>query len=246
MKICDAIELLSIQTWSTLATCHAQGIAINEDVVTTNNLVFLSNNVPGTFVAFDTRPWEYFVGCDFEMWIGSNQTGWCGYAIQAKRIQVITGKYTQLAHTNALGRQIDLLDNYATWSGTQPLYLFYNTLSPYIGSLCSSAYPPGMIGCTITPSHVVDTALSTYGAKNFGWIHARPETALWRCLTCCQPHPGNTCFAAPSGAHPLKQLPARVQQVMRSGLPPTEEFDRYERTLRPKAIVVIDTSADVS
>ena len=244
MKICTALELLAKQTWSLLATCNKQAISVTEDVITTNNLVFLRNNVPKAFVAWDARPWEYFIGCDFEMWIGSQASGWCGYAVQAKRMQMNTGKYLGLNHRNSYGRQIDLLEAYAANVGVEPIYLFYNTLTPHLPSLCGSPYPLDQLGCTITPSNVVAAALSTHGAKNFSWIHAHSDTALWRCLTCCNAK--RSCYSKAVGSGTKKQLPDHVQQTMRSDLQPKDMYDRYEHRLRAKALVVIEVSDDIS
>jgi hypothetical protein len=113
MKVHAALDALSTQTSALLAICHANGVNVTEDVITTNNLVFLRHHVPKTAVAWDTRLWESAIGCDFEIWLGSTTKGWRGYAVQAKRLDVSSGNYLGLGHRNAFGAQIDLLETYA-------------------------------------------------------------------------------------------------------------------------------------
>ena len=241
MNNCAAFEQAANHTWNMLKACHYLGICVGEDAITTNILVALSLNVPGTTVVFDTRPIEPFAGCDFELYVGSNSMGWNGFAVQAKRLTISNGSYASLNHSNALGPQIDLLDNYAYLLGIEPIYLFYNTLTAHTPGLCSHSYPIEQIGCTVTPSSVVRSAISTYGGRKYSWIHSKPGTMLFRCITCHVPPPFQT--SSPFGASgQYERLPPRVLQVLESG------FGRLidaEMPLRTRALVVVRTD-DVS
>ena len=247
MKARTALDALSSQTSAFLAVCHAHGLSVTEDVITTNNLVYLKQHLPRAMVAWDSRPWEATIGCDLEMWLGSNRKGWCGYAIQAKRMDIPSGNYSSLAHQNAFGRQIDLLEHYAAWAGIDPLYLFYNSHVPHISNLCNSPYTVHEQGCTIAPSSLVRRALRARGARNFGFVHGSGQAALWRCLTCpATPDPSCDCLPRSMQPQPFRELPSRIRAALHTGEPPAEEYDRYGQRYTSKALLVIDTSDDES
>lgn len=247
MKARTALDSLSSHTSDFLAVCHAYGLSVTEDVITTNNLVYLKQHLPRTMVAWDSRPWEATIGCDLEMWLGSNGKGWCGYAIQAKRMHIPSGNYTSLAHQNAFGDQIDLLENYATRAGINPLYLFYNSHVPYTSNLCNSPYTMHTQGCTIAPSSLVRHALSTRGARNFRFVHESGQAALWRCLTCpAAPAPSCDCLPRSMQPQPFRELPSRIRAALDTGEPPAGIYDDYGKRYTSKALLVIDTSKDES
>ena len=243
MKIDVALDALATHTFEFLVQCQLQEIAVTEDVITTNNLLFLKRHVPKTSVIWDTRNWEKAIGCDFEMWVGSDSQGWRGYAIQAKRIDLASGNYLALGHSNAFGAQIDLLESYARSADLEPIYLFYNAFIPLRSGLCASSYTVEQQGCTITPSRLVRLALSTRGARNFRWLHGKKPTTLWRCLVCSSTARCSHSHSAVSKAPP-KALPWHVRSFLEGDPMPTARFADYERQLRSKAIVVVDTSED--
>ena len=238
MSNCAAFQQAATHTWHMLKTCHYLGISVGEDAITTNLLVALSLSVPTTTVVFDTRPIEPFAGCDFELYVGSNATGWRGYAVQAKKLTISNGSYGSLNHSNALGLQIDLLDSYAHYLGIDPIYLFYNTLTPHTTGLCTHAYPLEQIGCTVAPSSVVRTALATYGGRKYSWIHSKPSTMLFRCLVCHAPIQLKNSF--PSGNIVHEQLPQRVLQILESGFD-HRHSEENQTQLRSRALVVVQT-----
>lgn len=247
MKARTALDTLSSQTSAFLAVCHAHGLSVTEDVITTNNLVYLKQHLPRAMVAWDSRPWEATIGCDLEMWLGSDRKGWCGYAIQAKRMDIPSGNYSSLAHKNAFGRQIDLLEDYAAWAGITPLYLFYNSHVRYISTLCNSPYTVHDQGSTIAPSSLVRRALRTPGARNFGFVHGSGQAALWRCLTCtAAPDPSCDCLPRSMQPQPFRELPSRIRAALHTGEPQAEEYDNYGQRYTSKALLVIDTSDDES
>lgn len=245
MKARTALDSLSNQTSAFLAVCHAHGLSVTEDVITTNNLVYLKQHLPQAIVIWDSRPWEATIGCDLEMWLGSNRKGWCGYAIQAKRMDIPSGNYSSLAHQNAFGQQIDLLEDYADWAEINPFYLFYNSHVPYTRNLCNSSYTVHDQGCTIAPSSLVRQALGSRGARNFGFIHGSGQAALWRCLTCASaPTPSCVCLPRSIEPQPFRELPSRIRAALHTGKPPAKNYDDYRPRYASKALLVIDTSDD--
>ena len=65
-------------------------------------------------------------GTDFELWLGSNRKGWFRFAIQAKKLDLRTDRYSSLTQANSNGPQIELLEDYARLNRAAPLYCLYN------------------------------------------------------------------------------------------------------------------------
>jgi len=240
MDIAKALDQIAGQIWSKIDQCEKWGISWDEDALTIDLLLAIRTLIPGSLIGFDTRAWESYIGCDFELWIGNNTEGWAAYAVQAKRITTTNGRYPSLKHANAFGRQIDLLKHYASLIDAKPIYALYNCKTPYASNLCANSYSLTDIGCTVTSADVVEEALAIHGARNFGWIHKKSETRLLRCLTCCTPACHHRASLHPMHVH--RTLPQHVfNLVSRGSHDPPIDVDRYERRLKAKAVAVIPT-----
>ena len=180
-------EKLAITTWDAIENAFVNRISFGEDAITSINLLALKNASFRNLAIVDTRPDESTKGCDFEFWIGRNNSGWLRYAIQAKKISVSSGRYDSLSHFVGNIPQIDVLETYSRANGAIPLYCLYNfsNHSSAISSSCPKFRHAKEYGCSVTPSSTVKIALSKWGAKNFTWFHARPETLPWSCLVRC-------------------------------------------------------------
>ena len=128
-------------------------------------------------------------GTDFELWLGSPRLGWFRYAVQAKKLDLNSNRYSSLAHRNKHGMQIDLLKRYAKLNRAAPLYCLYNfsdeaTVSEH-WHCCSG--PPSLkdLGCTVTPLTNIRKAISKRGERNFRRVHMHNSTLPWRCLVSC-------------------------------------------------------------
>jgi hypothetical protein len=180
-------EKLAIVTWEAIENAYENRISLGEDAITSINLLGLKNaSLPNLAIA-DTRPDESTKGCDFEFWIGNSKSGWLRYAIQAKKISVSSNRYESLNHSVGDVPQIDILERYSRANRAISLYCLYNfsNRSPVSSTSCPKYRDIKEFGCSITPSSTVKISISTWGAKNFNWFHARPETLPWSCLVRC-------------------------------------------------------------
>ena len=180
--------MLAGKTWRSIDRFSRNRIHLGEDAITSNNLDALASVGPSCVILEDTRAQESFKGCDFELWIGSSYLGWRRYAIQAKKIQVSSSRYSSLAHEVAGVPQIDILDAYAGANRALALYCFYNFYNHSAEPLrwnCNLSPEREQLGCSVTPSSVVRTAIATHGARNYMHMHSQPETLPWRCLVRC-------------------------------------------------------------
>ena len=97
---------------------------------------------------------ESFWGTDFEWWLGSAATGWFRLAVQAKKLDMKTGRYLSLAHETNGVPQITALEDYASQNRATPLYCLYN----YSGGVdmdrhwrcCQRTFRAEELGCSLT------------------------------------------------------------------------------------------------
>jgi hypothetical protein len=180
-------EKLAYTTWEAIENAYEHRISYGEDAITYINLLALKNaSFPNLAIA-DTRADESTKGCDFEFWVGNYKSGWLRYAIQAKKISVSSERYEALNHKVRSMPQIDILEKYATANKAIPLYCLFNfsksTSAP--STPCPKFKDIKEFGCSIIPSSTARLAISTRGARNFKWFHARKETLPWSCLVRC-------------------------------------------------------------
>ena len=128
-------------------------------------------------------------GTDFELWVGSVQLGWFRFAIQAKKLNLTDDRYSSFKHSNSHGQQIDLLERFAQLNHAASLYSLYNfTQNANVRRhyhCCDGTPELKDLGCSITPSSNIRTAMNNWGAKNFNSIHVKKNTLPWRCLVSC-------------------------------------------------------------
>ncbi len=185
MRSHELFEVLARTTWISVGRSFGQRIQLGEDAITSVNLIAIASHKSKCVVVEDTRVHESIKGCDFELWVGSAFLGWNRYAIQAKKIDPASSRYAQLNHKVGKTRQIDLLETYAKLNRAASLYCFFNnSTKPYTWS-CNLEEEKEQLGCSVTPSGVVRTAIGKRGARNFTWVHNSPSTLPWRCLVRC-------------------------------------------------------------
>lgn len=185
MRTYEMFEALARATWHNIERTTRIRVSLGEDALTSFNLLALASSGTSSVVVEDTRADEDLKGCDFELWIGSDFSGWCRYAIQAKKIRPLRGQYAGLAHKVGKSFQIDILDRYAHANRALPLYCFFNFSAVPGKWSCNLPPDPEQLGCSVTPSAVVRIALRTRGGRSFQFLHSQPETLPWRCLVRC-------------------------------------------------------------
>ncbi|MHA6897319.1 DUF6615 family protein [Ralstonia pseudosolanacearum] len=183
------LESIAEKIWDDIEEYHRLQYQYDENAITSFVLREIARSgSKNVLVPIDTRPDESTKGCDFELWVGSDSTGWYRYAVQAKRVDVATGNYPSLAHVvgTTKVRQIAVLQRYSSSNKITPLYCFYNYVPGNVRSWsCPLPQATKQLGVSITSTAVVRKALSTYGARNFDFIHDEADTVPWRCLLRC-------------------------------------------------------------
>ena len=91
------LETLAHDTWENLREAKALTVRFGEETITDTLMLQLRRR---GFLVFKQTSLhdEAKYGTDFECWVGSDSTGWVGYAIQAKKLGFRTGIYQNLGH----------------------------------------------------------------------------------------------------------------------------------------------------
>ena len=244
------LEALAEDTWENLREAKRLSVRFGEETITDILLLKLRRSGFTVFKQTSTHD-EAKYGTDLECWVGSNSTGWVGYAIQAKKLGHRTGTYENLSHTvRGTGkRQIDLLRAYAKARRMTPRYCLYNhsfRVDQAFLNCCSRSYPQEELGCTMTPTEPIETAIGTRGGKRFNSLQRHETTVPWRCLAICprlRRSLVSTCISSAdlsplldidSTIHPrlpgtLGSLFEQGQQQVRPGLPLSSPFEEGKR-----------------
>ena len=134
-ELSELFSKQSANTWKRLGyvrESHGSGVPwgsvrVGEEAIT--SLLLLELYEQGCVVAYlqqTSRRCEAKSGTDFELWLGSRSKGYFGFAIQAKKLDVRTDRYSSLNHSNQHGKQIELLEKHARIYDTAPFYCLYN------------------------------------------------------------------------------------------------------------------------
>ncbi len=251
-KVCDEV-------WQRLESSKKYGISQGEETLTDNLLLYLaSQKLPTLKIIQTPKDKESVKGTDWEWWIGNRKTGFLRYAVQAKKLDLLTGRYASLNHKVGKGAaaeyQHKILEDYAKVNEAIPLYAFYNHLdTPNLpGSWnCPLPLDHSKLGCTVTPLTNVKKAISHKGWRSFEKIHSFSETVPLRCLAVC---PNIVAPSVNSGKTKIPRLglEAKVYKDpwgwisemghLESFKQMPAEFYNHELGYYPKRILIIDTS----
>ena len=250
--VCDDI-------WNRLENSKAFGISQGEETLTDNLLLYLaSQKLPEIRIIQTPKNLESYKGTDWEWWIGNRKTGYLRYAVQAKKLDLKTGRYSSLNHKVGTGanseHQHKILEDYSKANNAIPLYAFYNHIdeSEYPKKWnCPMPIDYPKLGCTVTPLKNVKIAISKRGWRTFKRVHGFPETVPLRCLAECP----NIAFASqqngirhiPRFNINAKVYPAPwgwISELGHLADPKQMPSDFYDHELGyyPKRILLIETS----
>lgn len=251
-EVCDDV-------WNRLQNGKRFGISQGEETLTDNILLYLATqNLTSVKIIQTPKNLEPTKGTDWEWWIGNSKTGYLRYAVQAKKLDLKSGRYSSLNHKVGKGTsarpQHEILEDYANANGAIPLYAFYNYLEPadYPKKWnCPLPIDHSKLGCTVTPLKNVKKAISQRGCRTFEKIHDFKETVPLRCLAQCP----NIAFTEQSNRKthlPRFDLEAKVYSNpwgwisemghLSSWEQVSSEFYNHELGYYPKRILLIDTS----
>ena len=124
--VCDDV-------WQRLENSKKFSISQGEDTITDNLLLYLASQRLSTIKIIQTpKDKERVKGTDWEWCIGNKATGFLRYAVQAKKLDLKTGRYASLNHKVGDGVSAEfqhkILEDYAKANDAIPLYAFYNHL----------------------------------------------------------------------------------------------------------------------
>ena len=164
-------------------------VRFGEETIT--DLLMMDLYVQGSRLAHfkqTSKQEESLWGTDFELWLGSGRLGWFRFAIQAKKLDLKSDRYASLTQANANGIQIDVLEQFARLNRAAPLYCLYNHSEDADEfdhwHCCTGPADLRELGCSVTPSSNIRTAIGQWKGKNFKSIHRRKCTLPWKCLGC--------------------------------------------------------------
>lgn len=249
--VCDDV-------WERLENSKRFGITQGEETLTDNLLLYLASQSLSSIRIIQTpKDKESIKGTDWEWWIGNRATGYLRYAVQAKKLDLKTGRYSSLNHKVGKGSsaefQHDILEWYAKANNAIPLYAFYNHIdAPNLPKNWNCPLPieHSKLGCTVTPLANVKKAISNRGWRTFDRMHAFPETVPLRCLAECP----NIAFLRSRNNTvylPRFKMEAKVYERpwgwisemghLSSYSQMPNEFYNHELGLYPKRILLIET-----
>ena len=185
-----SLKTLAVDTWENLREAKILSVRFGEETVTDILMLELRRQGFKTFKQTRLHD-EAKYGTDFECWVGSDNFGWVGYAVQAKKLDFRTGTYRGLSHIvkGVNQRQIDILTAYANARGLTPRYCLYSHSSPvdpgFLRCCSRSSFGESELGCTMTSPSEIKRAIATRGGKGFSAFQEHETTVPWRCLAIC-------------------------------------------------------------
>lgn len=252
------LNVVGDDVWQRLENSKRFGISQGEETLTDNLLLYLASQNLSTIKIIQTpKDKESVKGTDWEWWIGNRTAGFLRYAVQAKKLDLKTGRYASLNHKVGEGASAEfqhkILEDYAKANKAIPLYAFYNHLdAPDLPKKWNCPLPMDhfKLGCTVTPLINVKKAISKRGWRTFDKIHSFPETVPLRCLAEC---PNIAFVSAQNGEENIRHfgVDAKVYDNPWGWISEMGHLQRFEQMPRayydhelgyyPKRILLIET-----
>jgi hypothetical protein len=120
------LNIVCDDVWERLGNSKKFGITQGEETLTDNLLLYLASKKLKTINIIQTpKNVETVKGTDWEWWIGNRDQGYLRYAVQAKKLDLKTGRYTSLNHKVGEGASAEfqhaVLEKYARANQAIPL-----------------------------------------------------------------------------------------------------------------------------
>lgn len=187
-QLCGSLNALARETWAHIDHGYRLGYGLpDERAFTDHHLIELTRHHPAEVrVAKINQNREAETGADFEWWLGQGER-YLPMRVQAKKLDLASSSYAQIAHTSGRDRdsQIDRLIKTSREDGFLPIYCFFN------GPLPTREWPrdrcenrelePDLRGCTVALASDVKTVL----AAGRGAASVASISWPWQCLICC-------------------------------------------------------------
>jgi len=174
-SFCEALQLMSSDTWSLLEDSKIYGAPIGEETITQLNCLRLNKNFGQITKTLQlTKQEEKKDGADW-LWVFYDRRYWRSFtvAVQAKRLWEPENQYGAFKKG-----QVDKLLNYARRENAVPLYAFYNhhglidrltkrnfPLDTFLKYLLSPQGLTANLGCTVCHAAEVHKISNTHAKK---------------------------------------------------------------------------------
>lgn len=247
-------EKAASDTWRRLKASLELGISQDETTITDIILLDLkAAKCPFLHLMKTPQNLEPLQGTDWEWWIGGNRVGWLRYAVQAKKVDLSSLRYDELAHKVNGKLQLDILRSYSSANKALGRYCFYNyasTIQQKQHWHCNLPFDSTQLGCSVATLATVYTAINTWGCRDFDFIHSEISTLPFRCLVTCpiilSVYAKVTRF--PDGfedyenAQVFESLPRNIQEGIETGSFEGWDSDFYSNEIpyRPARILVAE------
>jgi hypothetical protein len=215
LQLCSALHQLGQGTWLELEAGIKCSQPLDEESVTSYNLMRLATAVPGVVLEKHNKHREARTGADWEIWVG-RRGALIGLRVQAKILKVRDIAYSsQYTSNRAATTQVDKLITSAETALKRlyPVYAFYNYWGAFRPSSFSQACPRvvsdrSLFGWTLASAYAIRGKLLRRPSKRF--YDLQPLQLPVSCLFCCNGACRNE-FAQASTS-----LAARVRDRIRS------------------------------
>lgn len=208
----EGIRARAAATWRLLGEARASGTSFREDSLTDLNLHYLVRKHASeiTIRRFNQRE-ERFTGADWEWWFAGPRGTWIGMRVQAKILDLETGRFEHLFYKRNGALQVDTLIRAALSSSTPtiPAYVFYGhwpartARIPWPCTTFRRSSPH--FGCSVASAVAVRRL---HGATHGNALGAVMRHALpWHCIFCCPPR-------ATSHVDPVERVHAHLSDLM--------------------------------
>ncbi len=201
-SLCGAFTVLCPSTWYEIKAGVDCGQPLDEESITTYNLMRLATAVPTVVLKKHSRRREGRTGADWEIWSG-RPGSWIGFRVQAKIINPGKLEYAALYHFKAHAtKQLDKLIKGSKEGShsTYPIYCFYNYWDLSIHKRTPPGCPyeenePELAGWSVLSAFVLRDTLKARLTKKLQ--HYEPHMYPIGCLFCCR-RPCQQSFHQPS------------------------------------------------
>jgi hypothetical protein len=232
-NLCKTFQSIARKTWARIGKGRRVQHQLLEDTLSDLACLQLKSKHPSEIITRTfNKVQEGVTGADWEWWLSDpSRRLWRGLRVQAKVLNVASGRFEQLHYVTRRGiSQIDLLEADAARHRAVPLYALYLE-SPMLlvrknpqGWPCLS-YPftPQLFGCAITSTSAVRSI-----NRRDGLHDVIPFAHPWHCLVCCNGYGGGSLperadhfllersLASREGSSVLDtaQLPLHVRRIL--------------------------------
>lgn len=183
----------AVATWNQLgSTFRDADFLPSEQTLTENNLAALALRHNSFIDIYKTTGWqESRTGADW-IWVFEGSHGWCGFFVQAKKLDILSGYYPELRKKEALA-QLDRLLSTTARFGFQALYCLYNSmlprelehLTPPIACPLNGRSPKDIrsLGCSLVAATRIRSSVET---GDVSYTDLQKFAIPWECIISCR------------------------------------------------------------